>query len=87
MGVRFETDEIFEYENLVSYQLQNFIADFGGYLGLCLGCSLLSIIEIFYLFSSHFMKKKNKVHSAEDRKGNEVENQRKNEIFIVEDIN
>lgn len=37
-----------EYESYVAYSLQNFIADCGGLIGLFLGFSLLSILEMVY---------------------------------------
>ncbi len=35
------------YKHSLSYQFSNFIADFGGYLGLLLGASLISIYDCF----------------------------------------
>jgi hypothetical protein len=33
-------------KKLISYKIENFIADFGGYLGLLLGASLLDIYDL-----------------------------------------
>jgi hypothetical protein len=48
MAIRFNEHSIEEQENFVAYKLQNFIADFGGLLGLFMGCSLLSIVELIF---------------------------------------
>jgi amiloride-sensitive sodium channel len=37
-----------EQENYLAYTLQNFVADFGGLVGLFLGFSVLSLVEIIY---------------------------------------
>jgi hypothetical protein len=46
--VVFATNQITKTENFVAYKLQNFIADVGGLLGLFLGSSLLSLVELLY---------------------------------------
>lgn len=50
------SESVEEVEKFVGYKIQNFIADIGGLLGLFMGCSLISIVEIFYfvLHSSYF---------------------------------
>ena len=40
-------------KEVFAYQFANFVADFGGYLGLCLGASLLSIYD-YVLFEMKF---------------------------------
>lgn len=76
LAIRFNDHTIQEQENFVGYKLQNFIgkkknysnfilkfvilADFGGLLGLFMGCSLLSIVElIFYCCAACFKRKDN----------------------------
>ncbi|CAG9808682.1 unnamed protein product [Chironomus riparius] len=46
--VNFNDHEVQIHETYVAYKVQNFIADLGGLLGLFLGCSLLSMIEVLY---------------------------------------
>ncbi|KAG5669231.1 hypothetical protein PVAND_017123 [Polypedilum vanderplanki] len=48
LEMSFDEFQIKSHENFVSYQLPNLIAELGGLLGLFMGCSLLSIIELFY---------------------------------------
>jgi len=60
----FEDFLVEEKMNFLGYKLQHFISDCGGLLGLFMGCSLLSIVEIIYhVFSSMF--------SASDDKPND----------------
>lgn len=33
----------------MAYKIQNFVSDVGGLLGLFIGCSVISIVEVFYL--------------------------------------
>jgi hypothetical protein len=46
-----------EQDFFAGYKLQNFIADTGGLLGLFMGCSILSVVElIFYLIKGVYEK-------------------------------
>lgn len=46
--IDFIAETIEEIERFVGYKIQNFISDFGGLLGLFMGCSLMSIVEVFF---------------------------------------
>jgi len=46
-----------EQDFFVGYKLQNFIADTGGLLGLFIGCSILSIVELIYYLIKGIYKK------------------------------
>mgnify|MGYP003406654927 FL=1 len=48
LDVQFVGETVEETEHYVAYKLQNFISDAGGLLGLFMGCSLISIVEILY---------------------------------------
>ena len=65
IGIKFNDILIEEQDFFVGYKLQNFIADTGGLLGLFMGCSILSIVElIYYLIKGIYMnyiKYKNKI--------------------------
>ncbi|CAG9810022.1 unnamed protein product [Chironomus riparius] len=65
IGIKFNDILIEEQDFFVGYKLQNFIADTGGLLGLFMGCSILSIVElIYYLIKgiyNKYMKYKNKI--------------------------
>jgi hypothetical protein len=65
----FDEFQIKNHQNFVSYQLPNLIAELGGLLGLFMGCSLLSIIEIFYFCVASV---------AHVRKARELRNQNRN---------
>lgn len=45
---KFEDSFVVEEENLVGYGFKDFVTDFGGLLGLFLGCSTMSLVEVFY---------------------------------------
>jgi hypothetical protein len=63
--VEIEGYSIEEYENFISYTIQNFVADLGGLIGLFLGFSILSFVEIFYncvTFCCRKKKIKEQVH-------------------------
>ncbi|KAG5667655.1 hypothetical protein PVAND_015629 [Polypedilum vanderplanki] len=57
--IGFKDHIVTEYETFVAYKLQNLIADIGGLLGLFLGCSVLSLIEIIYYFYEILKGKRN----------------------------
>jgi hypothetical protein len=48
LEMSFDEFQVKSSEISVTYQLPNLIAELGGLLGLFMGCSLLSIIELFY---------------------------------------
>jgi hypothetical protein len=47
----FETSTIFEYSREQRMTLVGYISQMGGLLGLCMGFSLISFVEIFYWFT------------------------------------
>jgi hypothetical protein len=58
--------------------LQHFISDFGGLLGLAMGCSILSIVEIIYNAFTMKNEPENEDKKDEDEKlQNDVENENK----------
>ncbi|KAL7045139.1 hypothetical protein ACKWTF_002156 [Chironomus riparius] len=57
--VIFEEFLIDEQTSFVAYKLENFIAECGGLLGLFMGCSMLSIVELFYLCFKKITEKRN----------------------------
>lgn len=66
LEVQFVGETVEESERYIAYKLQNFISDAGGLLGLFMGCSLISIVEIFYFFINlaiNFLFKNPKVKS------------------------
>lgn len=68
--ITFGDEIVEEFENFVTYKLQNFVSDVGGLLGLFLGCSLLSIMEVFFLIISFFcnsIKGSNKAASENEK--------------------
>jgi len=64
VAVIFEDFLILEKQRYSAYNLQQFIADCGGLLGLFMGCSLLSIVEIFYHVTLNFMANRKKSREA-----------------------
>jgi len=48
VAVHFDDFLVTEKERYSAYNLHQFIADCGGLIGLFTGCSILSIMEIFY---------------------------------------
>ncbi|KAG5683738.1 hypothetical protein PVAND_013003 [Polypedilum vanderplanki] len=78
--MRTKSHAVDEYETFVAYRLQNFIADLGGLLGLFLGCSILSLIElIFFTITAIWNKKMGKRNDIEFYAGN-VLKQRSNGV-------
>lgn len=57
----------------VAYKLQNLVADFGGLLGLFIGCSLITIVEIFNLMIVPCLRIREKNHTLNERRIVEVE--------------
>ena len=52
----FESPTVFEYSRQVKMTLIGYISQMGGLLGLCLGFSLISLIEIMYWFTIRIVK-------------------------------
>ncbi|XP_055605680.1 pickpocket protein 28-like [Uranotaenia lowii] len=48
VAIYFKADQIIPIQRTELYGLLDVIADCGGFLGLCLGVSLLSLVELFY---------------------------------------
>ena len=51
------SDEVEIHEEVRLYTMANFIADFGGYLGLLLGASVMSLIDLVLDFWSKYRNK------------------------------
>jgi hypothetical protein len=57
---QFDSSKIIQEEIRVSFGLQDFLTNVGGFLGLYLGCSVISIFEVFYfLFKLLFNRNQN----------------------------
>ncbi|XP_070504703.1 pickpocket protein 28-like [Chironomus tepperi] len=91
MAIRFNDHSIDEQENYVAYKLQNFIADFGGLLGLFMGCSILSIVEvIFHCIRACFKRgqiEEIEIQPVELVDGNKNGSQLSNQTFILNSTN
>ena len=64
LEVQFVGEAVEEVEHYIAYKLQNFISDVGGLLGLFMGGSLISVVEIFYFLVKsiiNFFKPKSSV--------------------------
>lgn len=78
MELKFVGEYVEEVEHYVAYKLQNFISDIGGLLGLFMGCSVISIVEVFYLITNLFLnllqkRRKNvQIIQVEEKKPNQV---------------
>ena len=55
-----------EYTHYLSYDNNNFIADFGGYLGLLLGSSLLTFYDLFKQWISSLWRCIKGMHHHQD---------------------
>lgn len=53
--VEFQKAQILPYKRVAPYQISDFIANCGGLLGLFMGISLLSVVEIIYFFTFRFI--------------------------------
>jgi amiloride-sensitive sodium channel len=63
----FRDNTIEEREKYVAYNLENFVSDFGGLIGLFLGFSLLSIVELIHDFFKYcFRQTQSKNHDEID---------------------
>lgn len=64
--VKFEFADSFvdEEENIVDYDFKDFVTDFGGLLGLFLGCSTMSLIEVFYHPIKYLWERLNKCKNS-----------------------
>lgn len=67
---QFGSSEVIEVEINVAYGFQDFLTNVGGFFGLYLGCSVISIIEVFYYLFAFFYRKltkqKNKIAPASE---------------------
>ncbi|KAG5683737.1 hypothetical protein PVAND_013002 [Polypedilum vanderplanki] len=70
--IRTRNHVIDEYENFAEYRLQNFVADFGGLMGLFLGCSIISLVELIYFCITGTFKKINFKRISFGRKINNI---------------
>jgi acid-sensing ion channel, other len=50
MTIYFDNDEFIVLRRYASYEFVNFISHIGGILGLFLGVSVLTAVEVFYFF-------------------------------------
>lgn len=66
--IAFGDEIVEEFENFVTYKLQNFVSDVGGLLGLFMGCSLLSIMEIIFLLANILITSFKKISRTEQVK-------------------
>lgn len=66
--IAFGDEIVEEFENFVTYKLQNFVSDVGGLLGLFMGCSLLSIMEIIFLLANILITSFKKINRTEQVK-------------------
>uniref|UniRef100_A0A336K9E0 CSON015439 protein n=1 Tax=Culicoides sonorensis TaxID=179676 RepID=A0A336K9E0_CULSO len=55
LKVEFKKAQIMSYKRIAPYQISDFIANCGGLLGLFMGISLLSVVEIIYFFTFRFI--------------------------------
>ncbi|CAG9811450.1 unnamed protein product [Chironomus riparius] len=74
--IEFEDFLIESRENYSGYKLQHLISDFGGLLALFLGCSLISIIEIFYNVITGIFSKKRESEEQKENKPEDKTNSR-----------
>ncbi|XP_070508797.1 pickpocket protein 28-like [Chironomus tepperi] len=74
--VEFEDFLIESRESYLGYKIQHLISDFGGLLALFLGCSLISIIEIFYNIFTAIMTRKHKSDDQNEIKPEDKTNSR-----------
>ncbi|XP_070496595.1 pickpocket protein 28-like [Chironomus tepperi] len=80
----FEEFLIDEQTNFVAYKLENFIAECGGLLGLFMGCSMLSIVELFYLCFKKITDKKNRYSNTKHLKNQNFS--RHNRVFCSQSM-
>lgn len=71
MSIYFEDILIEEHENYLGYKLQHFISDCGGLLGLFMGCSVLSIVEIVYHLSTTLINRRKTEEDDDSRADSE----------------
>jgi uncharacterized membrane protein len=83
VDIFFENFQVEEVTKFAAYNFSNFIADCGGLLGLFLGCSVLSIVELFYLLVMFVCKRKDK--NLKKKKMTEI-SMKNNEIFIIKEF-
>lgn len=55
VSILFSDDEYVAYRRFASYDTVSLLSDIGGYLGLFLGISFLSVIETVYFFTLRFI--------------------------------
>ena len=55
-----------EQTQYFTYDIKSFVADFGGYLGLLLGSSLLTFYDLFKHWTTIFCKRTNGMHIEDD---------------------
>lgn len=77
--VTFTSETIEEVEKFITYKLQNFIADIGGLLGLFMGCSLISIVEIFFFISHAIFSKSSENTKMQEKSTLEIRVDRNHE--------
>ncbi|KAG5671928.1 hypothetical protein PVAND_002096 [Polypedilum vanderplanki] len=64
-----------EHQKFIAYRFENFMADIGGLLGLFMGCSLITFVEIFYTIARLFFDKQKKKNAVEKIEINADENE------------
>lgn len=83
--VIYTSDIVEEIEDFLTYKVQNFVADVGGLLGLFLGCSLLSLVEIFYFIFSALTKSFRRKNLVENEQIQEINVPMKQEILRLKE--
>uniref|UniRef100_A0A336LE20 CSON007900 protein n=1 Tax=Culicoides sonorensis TaxID=179676 RepID=A0A336LE20_CULSO len=61
IGIQFESSEVVAMQRISTYTFVDFVAQIGGLLGLFMGISLLSCIEILYFCTIRLMKPVNEI--------------------------
>lgn len=74
---QFSSSNMLEEEIIVAFGLRDFLTNVGGLLGLYIGCSFVSIFEVFYflymLLLGKLAKCNNRVAPIDDKIAKEVE--------------
>lgn len=71
--IEFKKAQVLPYKRIAPYQVSDFIANCGGLLGLFMGISLLSVVEIIYFFTFRFIAAVQAVKAKESIRENEID--------------
>jgi Amiloride-sensitive sodium channel len=73
LTIQFSGFLVDEQERYIAYSIPQFVSDCGGLMGLFLGCSVLSLVEIFYhTIARCTEKKKDNANSQSNRDAEEL---------------